>query len=80
VPGEEAIAVEGRVVEVLPNNLFRVELANGHRFVAHTSGKIRLNFIRLTLGDIVNVQMSPYDLSKGCIALKEENNESSGIS
>jgi translation initiation factor IF-1 len=80
VPGEEAIAVEGRVVEVLPNNLFRVELANGHRFVAHTSGKIRLNFIRLTLGDIVNVQMSPYDLSKGCIVLKEENNESSGIS
>ena len=80
MPGEEAIAVEGRVVEVLPNNLFRVELANGHRFVAHTSGKIRLNFIRLALGDIVNVQMSPYDLSKGCIVLKEENNESSGIS
>jgi translation initiation factor IF-1 len=72
VPGEEAIAVEGRVVEVLPNNLFRVELANGHRFVAHTSGKMRLNFIRLALGDKVNVEMSPYDLSKGCIVLKEE--------
>lgn len=72
MPGKEAIAVEGRVVEVLPNHLFRVELANGHRFVAHTSGKMRLNFVRLGLGDKVNVEMSPYDLSKGCIVLKEE--------
>jgi translation initiation factor IF-1 len=72
VPGKEAISVEGRVVEVLPNSLFRVELANGHRFMAHTSGKMRLNFIRLAVGDKVNVQMSPYDLSKGCIILKEE--------
>ena len=80
MPREEAIAVEGRIVELLPNNLFRVELANGHRFVAHTSGRMRLNFIRLALGDMVNVEMSPYDLSKGCILLKEEKNESSGIS
>ncbi len=69
---EDAIRVEGTVVEVLPNNLFRVELANGHRFVAHTSGKMRLNFVRLLLGDKVTVEMSPYDLSKGCITLNEE--------
>jgi translation initiation factor IF-1 len=59
-------------VEVLPNNLFRVELANGHRFVAHTSGKMRMNFIRLVNGDKVTVEMSPYDLSKGLIVLNEE--------
>jgi translation initiation factor IF-1 len=58
-------------VEVLPNALFRVELANGHRFVAHTSGKMRLNFDRLLVGDKVTVEMSPYDLSKGCITLKQ---------
>ncbi len=69
---EDAIRVEGTVVEVLPNNLFRVELPNGHRFIAHTSGKMRLNFIRLLLGDKVTVEMSPYDLSKGCITLNEE--------
>ena len=69
---EDAIRVAGTVVEVLPNNLFRVELPNGHRFIAHTSGKMRLNFIRLLLGDKVTVEMSPYDLSKGCITLNEE--------
>jgi len=69
---EDAIRVEGTVVEVLPNNLFRVELLNGHRFIAHTSGKMRLNFVRLLLGDKVTVEMSPYDLSKGCITLNEE--------
>jgi len=72
VPREEAIRVAGTVVEVLPNNLFRVELANGHRFVAHTSGKMRMNFIRLVSGDKVTVEMSPYDLSKGLIVLNEE--------
>jgi translation initiation factor IF-1 len=72
VPRKEAIAVEGAVVEILPNTLFRVELPNGHRILAHTSGKVRLNFIRLGLGDKVTVEMSPYDLSKGCIILKEE--------
>ena len=72
MPREEAIRVEGNVVEVLPNNLFRVELGNGHRFIAHTSGKMRLNFVRLGVGDRVTVEMSPYDLSKGCITLKEE--------
>jgi translation initiation factor IF-1 len=72
VPAGEAIRVEGTVVEVLPKNLFRVELPNGHRFIAHVSGKIRLNFIRLAAGDKVTVEMSPYDLSKGCITFKEE--------
>ena len=69
---EEAIKAEGRVVEVLSSKLFRVELANGHRLLAHTSGRVRLNFIRIALGDTVTVEMSPYDLSTGCIALKEE--------
>jgi translation initiation factor IF-1 len=72
VSREEAIRVAGIVVEVLPNNLFRVELANGHRFVAHASGKMRMNFIRLVNGDKVTVEMSPYDLSKGLIVLNEE--------
>ena len=69
---EEAIAVEGAVVEVLPNMIFRVELPNGHRILAHTSGKMRLNFVRLESGDRVTVEMSPYDLSKGTIILSEE--------
>jgi translation initiation factor IF-1 len=72
VPGEEAIALEGTVVETLPNSLFRVELPNGHRLLAHTSGRMRMNFIRLSVGDRVTVKVSPYDLSKGCIAFNEE--------
>lgn len=72
MPREEAIHVEGTVAEVLPNHLFRVELGNGHRFIAHLSGKMRMNFVRLGVGDRVTVEMSPYDLSKGCITLKEE--------
>ena len=72
MPREEAIRVEGTVVEVLPNSLFRVELPNGHRFVAHTSGRMRMNFVRLVAGDKVSVEMSPYDLSKGLIILNEE--------
>jgi translation initiation factor IF-1 len=54
-------------VEILPNTLFRVQLSNGHRLVAHVSGRRRLSFQRLAPGDNVTVQMSPYDLSKGCI-------------
>lgn len=69
---EEAIKAEGRVVEVLPNAVFRVELPNGHRLLAHLSGRMRLNFVRLALGDAVTVEMSPYDLSKGLIAFREE--------
>ncbi len=69
---EERIEVEGKVVEILPNSRFRVELANGHRLLAFVSGKMRLSFVRLGLGDTVTVQMSPYDLSRGCIAAKEK--------
>ena len=64
---KDAIAVKGRVVEVLAQALFRVELANGHRLVAHVSSKRRLAFERTVVGDFVTVEMSPYDLSKGCI-------------
>ena len=72
MPGEEAIALEGTVVETLPNALFRVELPNGHRLLAHTSGRMRMNFIRLAVGDRVTVKCSPHDLSKGCIAFEDE--------
>lgn len=62
-----AITIEGRVVEVLSNTLFRVQLSNGHRLLAHLSGKRRLSFQRLWPGGSVTVEMSPYDMSKGCI-------------
>lgn len=68
---EDSIQVEGRVVEALPNSLFRVELANGHRMLAHVSGRMRLSFAHIVCGDAVTVQLSPYDLSKGCIVFKE---------
>lgn len=64
---EEPITVEGTVVEPLPNAMFRVELENGHRILAHISGKIRMNFIRILPGDKVTLELSPYDLSRGRI-------------
>jgi translation initiation factor IF-1 len=64
---KDAIEAEGRIVEILAATLFRVELANGHRLLAHVSGKRRLAFQRTSLGDTVRVEMSPYDLSKGSI-------------
>ena len=67
---EGAIEIEGRVVEPLPNAMFRVELANGHRVLAHISGKMRKRFIRLTAGDRVRMEMSPYDLSKARITYR----------
>ena len=67
---DDAIRVEGTVVEVLPNTMFRVELPNKHRVLAHISGKMRLHFIRLLPGDRVTVEMSPYDLSKGRITFR----------
>jgi len=67
VPKEEAIQVEGKVIEPLPNALFRVELENGHRVLAHVSGKMRMHFIRILPGDKVTVELSPYDLSRGRI-------------
>ncbi len=69
---EEPIRVEGRVVELLPNTMFRVELPNKHRILAHISGKMRLHFIRLMPGDKVTVEMSPYDLSKGRITFRQK--------
>jgi len=67
---EEAIEVEGTVVEPLPNAMFRVELENGHKVLAHVSGKIRMNFIRILPGDKVKVELSPYDLSRGRITYR----------
>jgi translation initiation factor IF-1 len=67
---EEAIEVEGIVVEPLPNAMFRVELENGHKVLAHVSGKIRMNFIRILPGDKVKIELSPYDLSRGRITYR----------
>lgn len=67
---EEAIEVEGTVVEPLPNAFFRVELSNGHRVLARVSGKIRMNFIRILPGDRVLVELSPYDLTQGRITYR----------
>ena len=64
---EDMIEVEGTVVEALPNATFQVELENGHRILAHISGKLRMNFIRILPGDKVTVEMSPYDLTRGRI-------------
>ena len=67
---EEAIEVEGRVVEPLPNAMFRVELENGHRVLAHISGKLRMHFIKILPGDKVTVELSPYDLTRGRIVYR----------
>ncbi len=64
---KDAIEVEGKVIEPLPNAMFRVELENGHKILAHVSGKIRMNFIRILPGDRVLVELSPYDLTRGRI-------------
>ena len=70
MPKKEAIEVEGTVVEPLPNAMFRVELPNGHQVLAHTSGKMRMHFIRILRGDRVLVELSPYDLSRGRITYR----------
>ena len=67
---EEAIQVDGTVVEPLPNAMFRVELESGHKVLAHVSGKIRKNFIRILPGDKVKVELSPYDLQRGRIVYR----------
>jgi translation initiation factor IF-1 len=64
---EDVIEVEGIILEALPNAMFKVELSNGHKILAHVSGKLRMNFIRILPGDRVTVEMSPYDLTKGRI-------------
>ena len=70
MPKKEAIEVEGTVVESLPNAMFRVELPNGHKVLAHISGKIRMHYIRILPGDKVLVELSPYDLSRGRITYR----------
>jgi len=69
---EEAIEVEGRVIEPLPNAMFRVELENGHRVLAHISGKMRMHFIKILPGDKVTVELSPYDLTRGRIIYRSK--------
>lgn len=64
---EDVIEVEGIILEALPNAMFKVELSNGHKILAHVSGKLRMNYIRILPGDRVTVEMSPYDLTKGRI-------------
>lgn len=70
---EEPIEVQGTVVEPLPNAMFRVELENGHKVLAHVSGKMRMNFIRILPGDTVTIELSPYDLSRGRIIYRHKN-------
>jgi len=72
MPKEDAIQVEGRVLETLPNAMFRVELENGHKVLAHISGKMRMHFIKILPGDKVTVELSPYDLSRGRIVFREK--------
>ena len=69
---EEPLQVEGTVIESLPNATFRVELENGHKILAHISGKMRMHFIRILPGDKVTLEMSPYDLSKGRITYRNK--------
>jgi translation initiation factor IF-1 len=70
MPKEEAIQVTGTVIEPLPNAMFRVELENKHEVLAHISGKMRMNFIRILPGDKVALELSPYDLSRGRITYR----------
>ena len=68
---EDQIQLSGTVVDTLPNTMFRVELENGHAIMAHISGKMRKNYIRILTGDKVKVELSPYDLTKGRITFRE---------
>jgi translation initiation factor IF-1 len=70
LPKEEGIQVEGTVIEPLPNASFRVELENGHKVLAHISGKMRMHFIRILPGDKVTIELSPYDLTRGRIVYR----------
>ncbi|EXJ23843.1 bacterial translation initiation factor 1 (bIF-1) [Alkalibacterium subtropicum] len=67
---DDVIEIEGTVLETLPNAMFKVELENGHEILAHVSGKIRMNYIRILPGDKVTVEMSPYDLTRGRITYR----------
>ncbi|WP_041278396.1 translation initiation factor IF-1 [Desulfotalea psychrophila] len=70
---EEAIEVEGTIIEPLPNAMFRVELDNGHKVLAHISGKMRMHFIKILPGDRVTVELSPYDLTRGRVTFRTKN-------
>jgi translation initiation factor IF-1 len=72
MPKEEPIKVQGTVRETLPNAMFKVELENGHQILAHISGKMRMHFIRILPGDIVTVELSPYDLTRGRIVYRSK--------
>ncbi len=72
MPKDDVIKVDGVVKELLPNTMFKVELQNGHCVLAHISGKMRLNFIRILPGDSVTLEMSPYDLTKGRIVFRQK--------
>jgi translation initiation factor IF-1 len=69
---EEAIVIDGTVLEPLPNAMFKVELENGHKVLAHISGKMRMHYIRILPGDKVTVELSPYDLTKGRITYRKK--------
>ena len=69
---QDMIEIEGTVIEALPNAMFQVELENGHRILAHISGKLRMNYIRILPGDRVKVELSPYDLTRGRITWREK--------
>ena len=69
---ENIIELEAKVIDVLPNTMFKVELENGHQLIAHVSGKIRMNFIRILPGDKVTVELSPYDLTRGRITYRHK--------
>jgi len=69
---DDVLELEGKVVETLPNAMFKVELENGHQILAHISGKLRMNFIKILPGDKVTIEMSPYDLSRGRITWRSK--------
>ncbi len=69
---EELIETEGKIIETLPNAMFKVELENGHVVLAHVSGKMRMNFIRILPGDKVKLELSPYDLTRGRITFRSK--------
>lgn len=69
---EDVIEIEGTILEALPNAMFQVELQNGHKILAHVSGKLRMNYIRIVPGDKVTIEMSPYDLTKGRITWRSK--------
>ncbi|MFH1783963.1 MAG: translation initiation factor IF-1 [bacterium] len=72
MPKKDAIEVEGTILEALPNAMFKVEIENGHKVLAHISGKMRMHFIKILPGDKVKVELSPYDLSRGRITYRSK--------